>query len=63
MTKNDAEHLTHKIESEGFAYCFLDYSNFEYIKDEKFHELRKKFTESHEELKMYLETQGVETEQ
>lgn len=60
MKASDAEHLSHKIESEGFDYCFLDYSNFDYIKDERFHELRDAFAKSQQDLKDYLESQGVE---
>lgn len=60
MTPNEAKTLTAKIESEGFEYAFLHYSNFSTIKDERFHELRKAFVKSYEELKSYLEEQGVD---
>lgn len=35
------ELVKHKISWEGFDYCFRYYSDFEEVKDEKFHELRK----------------------
>ena len=45
------------IENEGFDYAFTSYSNFETVKDEKFHELRRAFLKAREELQEYL---GVE---
>jgi hypothetical protein len=60
MNKKEAEHLSDKIEAEGFDYCFLDYGTFDYIKDEKFHDLRRAFVKSQNDLKTYLESQDVE---
>ena len=55
ITKEQAEYLAAKIESEGFDYLFICYSSFEKIEDEKFHELRKKYVEAHNEFESYLD--------
>lgn len=54
MTKKEKKYVNDRIESEGFEYCFLDYSDFSDIKDEKFHELRRAFIKASDELKKYL---------
>lgn len=42
------------IENEGFEYAFVNYSSFETVKDEKFHELRENYLEARKELADYL---------
>ena len=55
MKIEDKEYVLSKIDNEGFDYTFINYSSFEDIKDEKFHELRMKYVESQKELENYLE--------
>ena len=50
----DWEMVLYRMEAEGFHYCFQSYSNFEEIKDEKFHELRKAYLSISSELKEYV---------
>jgi len=55
MLKPDERNkIIEDIECEGFCYNFIDYTSYKEIKDEKFHELRKKFVESAHELADYL---------
>lgn len=54
MKKKDKEFVNQCIGYEGFDYCFIDYSDFEQIKDEKFHELRKAYIQAHDDLIKYL---------
>jgi hypothetical protein len=44
-----------RIRQEGFHYCFKNYSNFEEIEDERFHELRKQYLETAEMLEKYVD--------
>lgn len=57
MTKDDAEYLNGKIENEGFDYCFMCYSSFKDIEDEKFHELREAYIKSAKDLQKYIDEQ------
>lgn len=41
------------VENEGFDYAFRSYSDFEDIKDEEFHELRKAYVEAANALAEY----------
>ena len=50
----DWEHLSIRIRQEGFHYCFKHYSNFEEIKDEKFHNLRKQYISVSNEIEQYV---------
>ena len=43
MTQDDWEYVQHKMENEGFHYCFECYSDFNEIIDEEFHRLRKEY--------------------
>lgn len=52
-TKEHLEYVRETIENEGVYYAFIHYSDFEEIKDEKFHELRKAFEKSAKELVEY----------
>ena len=42
------------IDQEGFDYCFTKYSEYQEIKDPKFHELRQTYLEAREELASYV---------
>lgn len=54
LTKEEKEYVLGTIECEGFDYTFLSYTDFDEIKDKKFHELRKKFVDAANELKDYI---------
>lgn len=55
LKKKDRENVQATIDNEGFAYAFIDYSDFEEIKDEEFHRRRKAFCDAYEALKEYIE--------
>jgi len=56
MKTEDLEYMQSTIEDEGFDYTFMDYDhNYDYIKDIKFHILRKAYIKSHKELAEYLQ--------
>ncbi len=55
MKKEDKEYLQERVENEGFDYCFVHYSDFEEIKDKKFHELREAYCKAQEALAEYLD--------
>lgn len=54
MNKEDAQNVCDRINTEGFHYAFVHYSTFPEVKDERFHELRKNYLKSIEEMKKYL---------
>ena len=52
--KEDWAMVSYRMRNEGFDYCWRHYSNFEEIKDEKFHELRKAYIATANELQKYV---------
>lgn len=60
MKVKDLELVVGKIGSEGFNYCFMDYSNFKEVKDKDFHKLRKEYISAVEKLTNYLNKQCEE---
>jgi hypothetical protein len=48
------EYLRAKIHDEGFDYCYVHYSDWSEIKDEKFHKLRKKYLKAQKKLSKYV---------
>lgn len=54
MIDVEREDLLERIESEGFAYAFLYYSNFKEIEDIEFHILRVQFESSARALANYI---------
>jgi len=58
--KDDWSYLWQKKGSEGFDYCFRFYSNFEEIKDKKFHELREAYKKIANELDDYINKKADE---
>jgi hypothetical protein len=52
--KEDWAMVSYRMRSEGFDYCWRHYSNFEEIKDGKFHELRKAYIGAANELEKYV---------
>lgn len=62
LTEEDVELLNNKISWEGFDYAMTQYSNWEQIDDEVFHELLSQYKTATIELLSYLERNGVEFE-
>jgi hypothetical protein len=60
MNLEDKKEISYRIENEGFHYCFEHYSNFEEIKDEKFHELRKAYLEAAKNIEEYIKYDELE---
>ena len=54
MGQIEMRYVRSTINNEGFDYCFRCYSNFEDIKDEKFHELRKAYLKAAKELEKHV---------
>lgn len=54
MTDKEKNYVQSTIENEGFDYVFVHYSDFEDIKDEEFHRLRKEFIEARDKLGDYV---------
>lgn len=54
MTGKESRNVCATVENEGFDYAFCYYSNFEEIKDAKFHRLRKKYVEAARLLRDYI---------
>ena len=57
-TKVDLElwkSIHYRMGEEGFDYCFESYSNWDEIKDDEFHRLRKNFLRSMKELRTYID--------
>jgi predicted RNA-binding protein (virulence factor B family) len=54
MTKQENHKILDKIEWEGFEYTFVGYSDWEEIKDAKFHKLRKAYKKAAEALAKYV---------
>ena len=46
--------VQYRMKEEGFHYCFKHYSSFTEIKDEEFHNLRKKYLEAAAQLEEYV---------
>lgn len=55
MENNDLQYILNRIELEEVEYTIIDYSNFEEIKNEKFHKLRENYRKAHYELLKYLQ--------
>lgn len=57
------ESVRYRMDEEGFDYCFEGYSDWEEIKDEEFHRLRKEFLRTMEELRNYIDIKVYEGRQ
>ncbi len=55
MKPEDKEYVSGKINNEGFHYCFVSFSDFKEIEDEKFHELRLNYLDAIIKIKNYLQ--------
>ena len=53
----DWERVRYRIDDEGMEYCFRQYSDWEEINDEKFHELRLRLINTMEEMREYVDKQ------
>lgn len=54
MNGKEIKKIQEDVECEGFAYAFMNYSDYPEVKDDKFHELRTKFLKSAQDLADYL---------
>lgn len=58
MTYDEQEEfrmVQYRIDGEGMEYCFLNYSSFPEIKDEKFHQLRNELIDKMNEMRKYVD--------
>jgi hypothetical protein len=60
--KRNWKSVQYRMKEEGFNYCFDGYSNWDEIKDEKFHELRLNYLKAVEELKEYINKKNKNNE-
>jgi len=51
---NNLTRVLNCIDNEGFDYCFDEYSDFKYVTDAHFHNLREAYLDSKDELYMYV---------
>ena len=58
MKQDDIDSICFKIDSEGFDYALTEYSSWEEIKDEKFHELLKAYRDAKHSLESYIDFEG-----
>jgi hypothetical protein len=56
MTGPEVDYVRARIDNEGFDYCFVSYSDFAEIKDEKFHKLRRAYVAAQKALEDYVGT-------
>jgi hypothetical protein len=54
MKALDLDYVRETIESEGFDYAFVGYSDFKEVKDDEFHRLNQSYLASREALAKYL---------
>ena len=54
--------VQYRMGNEGFDYCFRHYSSFEEVEDENFHSLRESYIKIAEELKEYVESKIIESQ-
>lgn len=49
------------MENEGFDYCFRSYSQWEEVRDAKFHKLRQAYLDAAEALESYVKLNSQDT--
>lgn len=59
MDEVERQHVIGIIEDEGFEYAFVDYTDFEFVSDEKFHQLRAAYLDARNALVDYLDFEGL----
>jgi predicted metal-binding transcription factor (methanogenesis marker protein 9) len=52
--KEDFQNIKYRIREEGFHYCFVHYSKWLEIQDEKFHQLREDYLQIAKKLEEYV---------
>jgi hypothetical protein len=55
----ELEMVQYRMQAEGFHYCFKQYSSFDEVKDEEFHQLRRAYLEAASRLESYV-TEKIE---
>ncbi len=55
----DTRKLLSRIDNEGFNYCFIHYSDFREIQNERFHELRKAYIDAYNELNSFIDPEFI----
>lgn len=58
--EKDMTYVFHCMGNEGFHYCFEHYSDFDEVKDEEFHKLRKEYLKISEKLEKYVTDKYIE---
>ena len=58
MPAREKKRVQETVESEGFGYTFMSYSNFDDVKDQRFHELRQAFVNAAKELATYIDVEA-----
>lgn len=53
--QEEFEMVRYRMDNEGLEYCFLHYSSFPEVKDEKFHQLRTELINKIKEIREYVE--------
>ncbi len=59
MTPQQLDYVRNTISNEGFSYTFHGYSDFDDVKDEEFHKLRKEYIKAAKKLAKYLNIEDV----
>jgi hypothetical protein len=54
------QNVRYRMGAEGFHYCFKNYSSFDEIEDNKFHDLRNEYLRISKELEDYVKTKIYE---
>lgn len=62
ITKEQRDQLTYRIVDQGIEYAFVNYSHWQEIEDEVFHEQREAFLEAYNKFNEYLQQQGLTDE-
>lgn len=59
--KDNWEHISYRMEAEGFHYCFEGYSHWNEIQDEIFHQLRLDYLKAAKLLEEYINKKNEES--
>lgn len=58
MTGLELDEVRGRVDNEGFHYAFIHYSDFDEVKDKKFHKLRKAYIKATNDLATYIGLEG-----
>lgn len=50
------QNVEYRMDTEGFHYCFANYSSFQKIEDNEFHKLREAYLTASRNLEIYVNT-------